>query len=78
MDQNFQTSFIPKKPIIPERVVSSRPVGVLLIVAIIILFLVLLGTGGLWFYQYTLNKNIATLQNSLVTAKNDFEPSRHG
>jgi hypothetical protein len=76
MDQNFQTSFIPKKPIIEERVVSSRPVGILLIAAIVVLFIVLLGTGGLWFYEVSINKQITTMQTSLDTAKNDFEPTK--
>jgi len=76
MDQNFQTSFIPKKPIIAERAISARPVGILLIASIFILFTVLLATGGLYFYKGILTKNIAGMENTLNLAKNRFEPSK--
>ena len=76
MDQNFQTSFIPKKPIIEERVTSSEPVGVLFIVSIFILFVVLLGTGGLYFYKLSVQNHIASMKKSLVAAKGSFEQSK--
>jgi len=76
MDQNFQTSFIPKKPIIKERAASARPVGVLLIISLFILFTVLLATGGLYFYKGIVTKNIVDMENTLTLAGNRFEPSR--
>ena len=76
MDQNFQTSFIPQKPIVKERVVSARPVGILLVASIFILFATVLGTGGLYFYKGIVAKNIADLQNNLTLAQNRFEPSK--
>ena len=76
MDQNFQTSFIPKKPMIEERVVSSRPVSLLTIVSIFIFFTMLLATGGLYFYKAILEKNITQMQASLVVAKGSFEPEK--
>ncbi len=76
MDQNFQTSFIPKKPIVPERVVSSRPVSILLILSLFILFAVLLATGGFYFYKGIITKSIADMENTLTLAKNRFEPSK--
>jgi hypothetical protein len=75
MDQNFQTSFIPKKPIVEERVTSARPVGVLLLGSIFILFVVLLGTGGIYFYKINLNNNLTSMQTSLNNYKTNFEPS---
>lgn len=75
MEQNFQTSFIPKKPIIKEREVSSRPVGFLLILALLILFTVLLATGGLYFYKGSVAQSITDKQNDLTQAQNRFEPS---
>jgi hypothetical protein len=77
MDQNFQTSFIPKKPIVEERAAttSSQPVSILLIASLFIFFVVLLGTGGLYFYKISVTKNLASLQNSLTLAQNNFEPS---
>src|ERR1035437_5889689 len=73
MDQNFQTSFIPKKPLAEERAVASRPVGFLTIISIFIFFTVLLASGGLYFYQGVLTKNIAQMDNDLNLAKNRFE-----
>lgn len=76
MDQNFQTSFIPQKPIIKERVVSPRPVGILLIASIFILLAVFLSLGGLYFYKSIIAKNIVNMENTLTLAKNRFEPSK--
>jgi hypothetical protein len=76
MEQNFQTSFIPKKPIIEERAVSSRPVNLLTIISIFIFFAVILASGGLYFYKGILAKNIASMSNDLTLAKNRFEPSK--
>ncbi|MDP9249369.1 MAG: hypothetical protein M3M85_02595 [bacterium] len=76
MEQNFQTSFIPKKPIIKERVVSSRPVGPVVIIALFILFTVLLATGGLYFYKGLTTKNIETMKDNLKKAQSRFEPSK--
>lgn len=76
MEQNFQTSFIPKKPMIEQRATPARPVGFLFIISIFILFTVILSTGGLYFYKGTLVKNLVQMQNNLNLAKNRFEPSR--
>ena len=76
MDQNFQTSFIPKKPIVEERATSSQSVGVFMIAAIFILFVVLLGTGGVYFYKKSLENKIVSMQTSLNNAQNSFEPSK--
>src|SRR3989344_3341545 len=76
MDQNFQTSFIPKKPIIKERAVSSRPVGPLVILSLFVLFTALIATGGLYFYKQLSMKNIETMKENLKLAQNRFEPSK--
>lgn len=76
MDQNFQTSFIPKKPIIEEN--RSEPVSInpLTVIAIFIFFAVLLATGGLYFYKGTLANNIKKMESNLTLAKNRFEPEK--
>jgi hypothetical protein len=76
MDQNFQTSFIPKKSMIKENVNSSQPVSALLIISLFILFTVLLATGGLYFYKGVVAKSITDMENTLNLAKNRFEPSK--
>jgi hypothetical protein len=76
MDQNFQTSFIPKKPIVEERANIARPVSIFLIASIFILFIVLLGTGGIFFYKKSLDSKLTSMQQSLTTDENSFEPSK--
>ncbi|MFM7088471.1 MAG: hypothetical protein ACKOW9_02990 [Candidatus Paceibacterota bacterium] len=77
MEQNFQTSFIPKKPVVQERTeTSSKPVGFFMIFSILILLSVLVGYGGLYFYQASLTQRIASKQKALDLAKNRFEPGR--
>jgi len=76
MDQSFQTSFIPKKPIVKERDTPSRPLGILFIISLFILFAVLLATGGFYFYKGVIAKQITQKQIDLNLAKNRFEPSK--
>lgn len=76
MDQNFQTSFIPKKPIIAEQFATSQPIGLFAIISIFIFFAVILGTGALYFYDGILKKNIVQMENDLSLAQNRFEPSK--
>lgn len=76
MEQNFQTSFIPKKPIIEERIVASRPISLLSVISIFVFFTVIIGTGALYFYNGILGKDIIKMENNLNLAKNRFEPSK--
>lgn len=76
MEQNFQTSFIPKKPILKESTVSARPVSIFLIISLFVLFTVLLATGGLYFYKTIEVKNIADMDKTLSLARNRFEPTK--
>ena len=76
MEQNFQTSFIPKKPMIEERAVASRPVSFLTVISIFIFFTIVITIGGLYFYDGVLKKDIIQMENDLNLAKNRFEPSK--
>ena len=64
MDQNFQTSFIPKKPIVEERSSPSRPIGFLTIISIFVFFTMALSVGGVYFYKSILAKQITELGNN--------------
>ncbi len=76
MEQNFQTSFIPKKPIIKERAASPVPVSIFLIISLFVLFTVLLAAGGLYFYKSVTQQRITKMENDLNLARNRFEPSK--
>ena len=76
MEQNFQTSFIPKKPMIEERARASRPTSFLTVISVFIFFAIILASGGLYFYKGIMTKNIAKMQNDLELAKSRFEPSK--
>jgi hypothetical protein len=77
MEQNFQTSFIPKKPIIKENTTyGRRSVSIFFILSLFIFFTVLVVTGGLYFYKGILVKKISNMEETLNLAKNRFEPSK--
>jgi len=76
MEQNFQTSFIPKKPMIEKRAIVSRSVGFSVVISMLVLFTVLLATVALYFYKGILTKNLAQMENNLNLAQNRFEPSK--
>ncbi len=76
MEQNFQTSFIPKKPIIEERTAPVQSIGFFTVISIFILFTVLIATGGLYFYKNSLVTKIADMGSQLELAKGSFEPDK--
>jgi hypothetical protein len=76
MEQNFQTSFIPKKPMIEERAVAIKPVSFLLVLSIFLLCAMVVASGGLYFYRDVVTKNITKMESDLNLAKNRFEPSK--
>ncbi len=76
MEQNFQTSFIPKRPMVEEKASGARPVGLLTIVSILIFFSVVIATGALYFYKVALGRNLTQMETNLSLAKNRFEPSK--
>ncbi|MCX6747948.1 MAG: hypothetical protein NTW98_03350, partial [Candidatus Nomurabacteria bacterium] len=76
MEQNFQTSFIPKKPIVQERSTTGRPTGFFLVIAIFIFLSMVAAAGGVYFYKSIVDKNISEMEKNLNIAKNRFEPSK--
>ena len=75
MEQNFQTSFIPKKPMVEEQVVRSRPTSFFTILSIFIFFTVVLASGGVYFYQISLTNQADQMAKDLSIAQNRFEPT---
>ena len=76
MEQNFQTSFIPKKPMIEQSRVVKRPIGLFMIIAIFIFFTMVLASGGAYFYKKVLTDKITKMESDLNLAKNRFEPAK--
>jgi hypothetical protein len=76
MDQNFQTSFIPKKPIIEKRATSSRPVGIFTIISFLIFFSILVASAGLYLYKGIITKKISSMKTSLELSKHKFEDTK--
>ncbi|MBP9821480.1 MAG: hypothetical protein KBC98_01180 [Candidatus Pacebacteria bacterium] len=75
MDSNFQTTFIPKKPMAPEPVRVSRPVGLLSVIAFLILLITAALGVGLFLYQQYLADNTIELEASIARAEKSFEPN---
>ncbi len=76
MEQNFQTSFIPKKPIVKNRTIVAQSIGFLLVLSIFIVCTIIIASGGLYFYKGVMTKNISKMEADLNLAKNRFEPSK--
>jgi len=79
MDQSqFTTTFIPKKPLMEqgpsEGAPVSRPVGLLSTISIILFVVTIVIGGGVYFWKSYETSNLATLQKSVTTVSQDFEP----
>lgn len=78
MDNNFTTTFIPKKPM-TETVDSgsrpvSRPAGILSSLSLVLFFITLLIAGGVYFWERAMIANVQTLADSVVKVEKTFEP----
>ena len=75
MDNNFQTSFIPKKPLAEERVSAPARTSILSLLATLLFFGSLASAAGMYFYKASLVKSISSMSTGLDAARNSFEPS---
>ncbi len=75
MEQQFQTSFIPKKPLAEDRIIKPRSVGVFSFLATIIFIASIVAGGGVYFYEILLTKQVASSADSLKRAQDAFEPT---
>lgn len=75
MDQEFQTSFIPKKTetVKPKR--SGGSFGLINTVSFVLLIMSIVMAGGVYFYRDNLATRVQEMQVSLNRARNIFEPS---
>jgi hypothetical protein len=75
MEGNFQTSFIPKKPIL-DGTTRPRGTNVVSLITGIIFILVLLLAGGVVGYKYYLSHSIETTQTALDTELQKFSEQK--
>jgi hypothetical protein len=80
MDQEFSTSFIPKKPIESSStpvssVRAQRKSGLLTLMSVIIFFVALFSAGGVYLYKNFLTGNITEMKVQLERARTSFDPN---
>lgn len=75
MDKEFQTSFIPKKPLAEERTSTRHPVSVLNFIVTIVFIFSIVAAVGTYFYKVTLAKKVDNMNEQLALAKDRFEPA---
>ncbi len=76
MEPRFQTSFIPKKPVVSNQAVTVpviRTTNVFSLVANVFLTVSILFGGGLFFYKYTLENQILEADAELNAAREAFQ-----
>jgi len=76
MEQNFETSFIPKKPTVEKKEKVKRPTGLLTVGAVLIFVTVILGSVGLYLYKQNLEKTLIQKAEDIRLAESRFEPKR--
>ena len=69
MDKNFQTSFLPQKPIIETVVKEKVSLGIFGFIGIIIFVISASLAGGVYFYEASLVKQLAAKQLQLNLLK---------
>jgi hypothetical protein len=71
----FQTSFIPKKPLAEERAPKPRRANLLNLVAFLVFLAAVVAAGGSYFYKAYLQSSLKDKTAQLERAKAAFEPS---
>ena len=73
MENSFQTSFIPKKPINTISPVSRRSASLFSVFTVIILIIMVVSSIGLFIYKGYLNKQKEVLSATLLRVRDSFE-----
>ena len=72
MDNSFQTSFIPKKPV-DDVIKRDHKLDLFTLISVLILVLVVLASAGLYVYKVYLTKQKEALLVSLKESQSSFE-----
>jgi hypothetical protein len=73
MEPKFQTSFIPKKPIVTSGSIVKKSIDFFAIIATILFLGSLILLAAVYAWKYTLTKKVAISEASLVKAKDQFD-----
>jgi len=73
MDQNFQTSFIPKRALAEDRIERPKSVSVFLFFATILFIASIAGAAFVYFYRASLTSQVAQMKIDLQKAESAFE-----
>jgi len=73
MEPKFQTSFIPKKPIGSSESIVRKSINFFAIIATILFLGSLVLSGAVYAWRYTLQKQVANSEASLVKAREEFD-----
>ena len=79
MDPKFQTSFIPKKPVVSipgADIPVTRRINIFSVAAGIIFVITLLVSSGLFVYKDILTKQITEIVNNINTTRATFQPEK--
>ncbi len=79
MENQFTTTFIPKKPMVPEASGSgsapvSRPIGILSSLSLVLFFITIATGVGVYLWEQYETKNLKTLSMSVQNVQKEFEP----
>jgi hypothetical protein len=78
MDPKFQTSFIPKKPVVIGGLSASIPreesVSIFYVISIIVFIVALLASAGLYGYKIIITKQLQEAETNLNSARDAFDP----
>jgi len=69
----FQTSFIPKKPITEEKIQEKEPVSPIRFLVLLFFILTLILSGGLYAYKIFIAKKLITIDAQLRRSEKSFD-----
>jgi hypothetical protein len=73
MEPKFQTSFIPKKPIVASQGVARKSIDFFAIIATVLFLGSIVLAGAVFAWKFTLTKQVASSEANLAKAKDQFD-----
>lgn len=73
MASNFQSSFIPKEPVVTEQVFKKKKAGFLGVLAVSLFVSSIVIAGGMYVYKGIIKRDIASLQTELAEAEKNID-----